>query len=529
MRPIRIALPVRTEEKMNQLRCPRIEGPTEVRERCVDMLRDESNLTATSVEVVYLPTDVQEVGWALEEASRAGEPVTLSGARTGIVGGAVPVDSRRVLSLLKMNRILEVSQPSGNRGPSVRVQAGVSIAALGDSLDAFSWPDGKGWYYPVDPTERSAHIGGTIATNASGARSFYYGPTRRWVKGLVVVLADGRIFSIHRGQLKASQGVLRWPEAFGERALELPALPRPRSKCAAGYFVGPDVDLVDLFIGSEGTLGVIAEAELELAERPEGVLSLMCFLPRGADGLALVKTFKTDARLSVLTLEYFGDTALSLLREERASGAQDKLPEPPASAAEAVFVELVCGQADVERAVAAVEEDLASCGGSLDNTWAGDDPSQREKMRLIRHAVPEAVNARIARRKRELPELHKIGTDLAVPDESFDELAKAYREMLPASGLEYVVFGHAGENHLHVNLLPRTREEITRAKDLHRTLAQQAVRLGGTVTAEHGIGRLKRELLELQYGPEGVKALRRIKDFFDPKGILNPGVMFPPR
>ena len=136
------------------------------------------------------------------------------------------------------------------------------------------------------------------------------------------------------------------------------------------------------------------------------------------------------------------------------------------------------------------------------------------------------MNGRIARLKRDVPELHKVGTDLAVPDGSADEMNRVYRESLAASGLRYVVFGHAGENHLHVNLIPRTREELERAKALHKDLAREAVRLGGAVTAEHGIGRLKRELLEIQYGPEGVRALRRVKEFFDPKGILNPGVLF---
>lgn len=522
--------PRKGDEGSGDRLCPRIEGEAQVRERCADMLRDESNLAAGSAEIVYLPEAVQDIASALAEAAADGEPVTVSGARTGIVGGAVPVDSRRVLSLSRMSRVLEIGAPAGDRGAFARVQAGVTISALGEALGAFTWPGGRRWYYPVDPTERSAHVGGTIATNASGGRSFHYGPTRRWVNALVVVLADGRAFELRRGQVRAERGRLRWPEAFGASVLELPRLARPRSKCAAGYFVEPDADLVDIFIGSEGTLGVVAEAELGLAEEPPGVLALVCFLPPDRAGLDLVRRFKSDERLSPLSIEYFDATALALLREERASGGEDKIPELPAGAGSAVFVELAYGnESELDRAVSAVESDLAEHGCSLDDTWAGDDLAGRERMRLLRHAVPEAVNARVARRKRDCPELHKVGTDLAVPDESFERLAAIYRERLPRSGLEYVVFGHAGENHLHVNLLARTREELERAKDLHRELAREAVGLGGAVTAEHGIGRLKRELLEIQYGREGVEALRRVKEFFDPRGLLNPGVLFPPR
>jgi D-lactate dehydrogenase (cytochrome) len=419
------------------------------------------------------------------------------------------------------------------REPVAMVQGGMTLDALADELSAFDWSSlggeasGKTWYYPVDPTEKSAAVGGTIATNASGARSYRYGSTRANVLGLTVVLADGKILRVRRGEVRAAGRRLSWPDAFGEAALDMPEVARPRCKCAAGFAVAPDTDLVDVLVGSEGTLAVIAEAELKLSVQPPGVLGLMCFLPEGSDGMALVAALRDDARLSPLSIEYFAPSALRILREEREEAGDDKIPELPAGAASAVFFEQPYETEDeLDEYVGAIDETLSAHGGSIDDTWAAQEDAEREKMRLLRHGVPEAVNNRIARRKREVPELHKVGTDLAVGDDSFAELAKLYDEDVPASGLEYVVFGHAGENHLHVNLIPKSSEELVKAVELHKKMARRAVELGGAVTAEHGIGRIKREFLEIQYGADGVAALKQVKDFFDPKGLLNPGVLF---
>lgn len=513
--------------------CPRVEGEEAVRERCADLLRDESKLSGTGAERVYLPEGARDVVSALREANSGAEPVTLSGGRTGIVGGAVPVDSRWVLSFSRMSRLFEVSVDEATGEPCARVEAGMSLAALAEGLASFEWSGLPGeagsrrWFYPVDPTEATALAGGTVATNASGARSYRYGPTRAWVRGLGVVFADGSPARIRRGEVRARGGVLEAPALFGGRRLDIPVLQRPACKCSCGYYVEPDVDLVDLLVGSEGTLCAITEVEFRLASEPAHVLSLMCFLPEGRDGLALVKALRGDERLSPLAIEYFGGSALELLREDREISSDDRIPELPAEAGSAVFLEEAYDIDDLDERVAAIDECLAAHGGSLENTWAGDDPATREKMRLLRHSVPEAVNNRVARRKLEVPELHKVGTDIAVPDSALEELLAAYRELLPGSGLEHVLFGHAGENHLHANLIPRTAEELERAKALHEDLARLAVRLGGAATAEHGVGRLKRSLLSIQYGPEGVEGLRRVKEFFDPRGLLNPGVLFP--
>jgi len=507
---------------------PASEGLASVQLDFPDLLRDESNLSGGGAERVYLPETPEDVAAIVAEAASLGVPLSISGARTGITGGAVPLGTRWIVSLQRLNRYLGVEwDPTEGKG-FARAQAGLSLAELADRLAEEHAPDGRTWIYPVDPTEWSASVGGTIATNASGSRSYHFGPTARWVRALRIVLSDGRLVTLRRGEAVAQNGEIRWPEGLDERVLQVPNLPRPGAKCVAGYDLPPEGDLLDLFIGSEGTLGVVVEAELELTPLPNRILSLFVFLPVGADALGLVRALKEDPRVDPLAIEYLDAGCLDLLRTERAEGRGDAIPEFPLGADQALYMELPFeSEGEMEAGLEALEERLVEAGGSLELTWAGEEDAERARMRMLRHAVPEAVNARISRWKREVPGLHKVGTDLAVPDGAEEELYRIYAERRKEVGVDSVLFGHAAENHLHLNLLPRSTEELARAKALHLELAREAVRLGGSVTAEHGIGRIKRELVAIQFGSEGVEELRRVKDFFDPQGILNPGVLLP--
>jgi D-lactate dehydrogenase (cytochrome) len=140
--------------------------------------------------------------------------------------------------------------------------------------------------------------------------------------------------------------------------------------------------------------------------------------------------------------------------------------------------------------------------------------------------VPETVNDIIGRRKKDIPGLHKIATDAAVPEGRLREFLLAARSVIEKEGVEYVVFGHIGDNHLHINILPNSSEEMEKAEDLFLRISEESVRLGGTVSAEHGIGRLKKHLLRIQFSEDELKAMKAVKDALDPEWVLNPGVMF---
>ena len=165
-------------------------------------------------------------------------------------------------------------------------------------------------------------------------------------------------------------------------------------------------------------------------------------------------------------------------------------------------------------------------GADLDDTWFADGEREIERFKGIRHAVPEAVNMLIGRRRRNISGLTKLGTDLAVPDDCLRRVMEMYHRDLQKAGLEYVIFGHIGNNHLHVNILPRTPDDYRLGKSLYLEWAREVVAMGGTVSAEHGIGKLKREMLEIMYGKNGIEQMRRIKALFDPRFLLNRGNLF---
>jgi D-lactate dehydrogenase (cytochrome) len=511
------------------LATPAASGESAVLDQFPDLLRDESRLVAGVVTRVYRPSTPEAVAAVVGEAGTAGVPLCVSGARTGISGGAVPQDTPWVLSLEGLDRIVDagVDPMSGERW--VRVEAGVTLTALARWLKTEAPAGLRGFLYPVDPTEWSASVGGTVATNASGGRSYRYGPTARWVRALRVVLADGRMCWVRRGEVVARDGQMVWPAGWGDRRLRLPELPEPRTRCVAGYAIRPDGDLVDLLVGSEGTLAVVVEAELALAPEPEGLLGLFVFLPSGVDGLDAVVALRNEPDLAILTAEFLDAASLDLVREFQAQGVGGDVPVFPDHAASALFLELEIGRGDdaMMAAMETLDRVLTGLGASLDDTWAGEGEADRQRMRHLRHAVPEAVNTWIRTRARSVPGLHKVGTDLAVPDEGWMALRAAYEDARTRAGMRSVLFGHAAENHLHLNFLPDDLEALERAQRLHEALAREAVRLGGAVTAEHGIGRLKRSLVAIQFGADGVAALRSVKDFMDPHGILNPGVLLP--
>ena len=494
----------------------------------VDFLRDESRKSGTAKAIAF-PKTVEELAAAMREASERGLTVTVQGSRTGISAGAVP-DGGAIISLTKMDRVLGFRTDESGQA-LLSVQPGLTLAALRRHLcspsSALRPP--SSFFFPPDPTEPSASLGGMAACNASGACSFAYGPARSHINSLTVVLADGDTLTLRRGK-DAAKG-RRFSLATGSGRLisgELPAYAMPSVKSAAGYWVKPDMDLLDLFIGSEGTLGVIAELELRLRPTPFSTLGVLCFLADEAQVLDLVASLRDRAAdafpHTLAALEYFDGGALRLIRSSTSSTGL-LLPPPKPHWACALYVEWALTEpGDTPAAVTC--QCLAACGGHADDTWVASDAPALEKLKAFRHAVPEQVNAIIAERKRDCPALTKLGTDLSVPDDKLLAVMRLYRGDLSAAGLEHVIFGHIGNNHVHVNILPRDMEEHAAGKRLYRAWAGQVVAWGGSVSAEHGIGRLKKELLALQCGADGIAGMRRLKACFDPQHRLGPGTLF---
>jgi D-lactate dehydrogenase (cytochrome) len=544
---------------------------TDVLPDYADYLRDESRRLGQADRIAFPATEA-ELAAAIRDARARGLGVTLQGARTGIAAGAVP-EGGALINLSRMNRITGLRLRDG--AFFLRVQPGVVLSDLRTRLlkhdfDTARWDAESlsalaalALEHPqmvtADPTEASASLGGMVACNASGARSFRYGAVRRYVEALRVVLADGSALELRRGVQRASGRAfaLALPGG-GTLAGRLPDYAMPAVKNASGYFAADDMDLVDLFIGSEGTLGAVSEIELRLLPEPPVIWGLTVFLSseqavcqfvrlcRGetAEGVwerhTVARFARTvprshnddqtrDAAFSLpAAIEYFDAGALELLRRQKAvNPAFAIIPDIPTGFAGAVYVEL--HEADEAAAGAALERltaALAACGGSEETAWLADTPAELERLHRFRHAVPEAVNLLIGERKKSEPALTKLGTDMAVPDAALETVLALYRADLARLGLEAVVFGHIGNNHVHVNILPRTLAEYEAGKALYQEWARKVCALGGTISAEHGVGKLKKALLAVMLGESGIAAMRAVKRVFDPAGLFGPGNLF---
>lgn len=443
-----------------------------------DYLTDASGY-AGHAERLLVPRDEAELQAVLAEAVAAKIPITIAGAGTGLTGSRVP-QGGWIVSMERFTK-LEVHPGYALAGPAVRLVELRNAAAA------------TGQFYAPDPTEISASLGGNIATNASGSRSFKFGATRRHVRALKVALLDGS---------------LRWYRRGEAIDFEVPVLPRPNvTKNTAGYQLAPGMDWVDLFIGSEGTLGVVVEAELALLPLVE-VFSGVVFFASDEAALDAVRAWRSVAELRMM--EYADDLSLELLRT--------RYPEIPARARAALMIE--AEGADAEGWF----ERLEAQGALLDDSWFAMNDRDRERFRALRHALPQLVVETMTRRG-----FLNMGTDYAVPLERDRDLLAYYRRRL-AQELpgHYVLFGHIGDAHLHLNMLPATKDEAERAAALLKEFAAYAVELGGTVSAEHGLGKRKASLLALQYTPVQIDAMRGIKERFDPHWLLGRGTLFSP-
>jgi D-lactate dehydrogenase (cytochrome) len=301
--------------------------------------------------------------------------------------------------------------------------------------------------------------------------------------------------------------------------------------------VADDMELIDLFIGSEGTLGIISEITCLLVPAPKSMLAVTAFFPGVTEALGFVSTLRMTAAaggaaagaLRPRALEFFDGRALRLLETSAQEDSFVSLPQLPAGSGSAVYAEY--HPEDPGRAETALEVFagiLERSGGDIDKTWIADTGKDLEQLKDLRHAVPEAVNRLIDRRRRTCPELTKLGTDMAVPDDRLEWVVDLYQGDLEKAALEYVMFGHVGDNHIHVNILPRDGEDYEKGRRLYEQWARKIVAVGGSVSAEHGIGKLKVALLEEMYGPGGLAEMRELRLFFDPHQRLNRGNLFAP-
>lgn len=518
----------------------RAESEQLINARFVSYLSDESGFGPGKASILFIPNNEFQVAQFLKEMSEKRIPVTISGGRTGIVAGAVP-EGGALLSLDNMNEITAITWNEQSKEWRLTCQPGIRLRDLqqkiitkkfGKESHDPEWKDlprflndPSQYFYPPDPTEDTASLGGTIATDASGARTYLYGRTREHVRAIRVVLSNGEVLDLRRGEhLTDSSNTIRLRHLDDTTTyVPLPRYERPNVKCATGYYSKRNMDLLDLFIGSEGTLGVITSIEIALKKKPQTAMFL-AFFSSINDTIAFVTQVRSTARntdkIAVYSLEYLDSNSLRLLHE---INEDQKLGmKLPADKAAAILSEFQ----STETAIGVLVEYLQLHHSPVDETISGIDERDKERLRTLRHSIPEAINRIIANRKNDIPRLHKLGTDTAVPDERLMEIMKVYGERLVKSKLEHYVIGHIAENHLHVNILPRSLPELEAGEQLVRLLAQDAVAMGGVVSAEHGIGKMKPSLIRIMFQGEEIKDMIATKRAIDPNWILCRGNIF---
>ncbi len=429
--------------------------------------RDECDLGSRPPDAVVLAERAEDVQAVFAIAARHRAPVIPVGARSGKSGGIMALEGGVAVSLERMNRILEIAPADG----LCRVEPGVVTGQLQAEVER------RGLFYPPDPNSLDlCSIGGNVAENAGGPRALKYGVTRDYVLGLTVVVPTGEILRV------------------GKRSI----------KGVAGY------DLTGLFVGSEGTLGVVTEVTLELLPLPRHVATGLVAFADVAGAARAVTRLLTSGVLP-RCLELFDDVSLE------AAARTSPYRFPPGAGA-ALLVEVDGNDEDGVLAELARAAEALAADAQGEMVMARDE-AQRRSLWETRRML--SVNLKIVHPR-------KLSEDVAVPRSRIPDLVAQAKEIGRRHGLTVATYGHAGDGNLHVNILFDREDERGRAEGAAADVLRASVDLGGTITGEHGVGYTKRAFLEYEQGAELVALQRRLKAVFDPLGILNPGKIFLP-
>ena len=418
-------------------------------------------------DALLMPKTREEVASILGIANSEKIPVIPRGAGSGFAGGSVPARGGIILSLQRMDKIIEV-----NRNDFYIVaEPGVVTRNIQKAAEA------EGLFYPPDPSSVNfCTIGGNISTGAGGARGVKYGTTKDYVMGLEVVLPTGDIIFT------------------GTRA--------PRS--VAGY------DLTRLLVGSEGTLGVITKAILKLIPLPEKTVTVAAIFTSIHDAIAAIDhIIMSGVRPSVI--EFMDNSSISVVRE--------LLPESVREKGEAMVISEVDGPGtQVEEGLHRIEDICRKSGAVI--VSAARTPQEREKLWTARRSVSPAlykINPT------------KINEDIVVPRSKLSDLMNEIGKIASTNKVQIVSFGHAGDGNIHINVMTddKNEEEFKRAKKSVHELFEVTLRLGGSISGEHGIGMTKAHFLPMEVSDKVIGIMKGIKQTFDPNNILNPGKIWP--
>ncbi len=475
---------------------------------------DSSNLPAQA-EALCRPDSERQAAIILRAGRAAKIPITLSAGRSNLTGSAT-AEGGIVLSIAKLNE----PKVSIDR-EKLQVTSPVNII-LEELREKILEETGETLYYPVDPTSRGdAWVGGTIACNASGFTPGEIGATRDWVEGLDILLPDGLKIKAVRGQYISENEEFILADKNNQRHWPVPTYPRPEIKNASGPFSSPDgkIDLIDMFIGSEGLFGLVTGSTLKLVPRPKAYLDLFFSLPDENQAIAFYQFLdkELDGNFGTLSaFEYFGVNSLSYMdHKERLFYGDNQV---------AIYLQIPIGEKNPDQEIELWFNRLlaADCGIDPEAVLLLDNEPKRRIFMESRHSMP--ANALEVIQKHGT---YTIMTDTVVPPEHFAEFLDYIHTLLKTEGIDYLSFGHFGDCHLHFTLLPE-QEKLKRAAELYDLFIVKAVELGGVYSGEHGTGKRKRKDFITLYNEAAIKQLKQCKAAIDPDFLINRGNVFVP-
>ncbi|MDH5403234.1 MAG: FAD-binding oxidoreductase, partial [Candidatus Heimdallarchaeota archaeon] len=477
----------------------------------------------------------------IKEANSIEIPVTISGGGTGLSGGRAPLGGW----IIATDNMVTLEEDEGNsiRWQDVEVKKTyqVHLEEINHNKALLTVPvsmtiksiqnfvKDSGWFYPPDPTERSAFIGGNVTTNASGARSFKYGSTRDWVHSLRVVTPTGEILILSRDDTS----VIDKNYIHLKYNNTIKKISRPKYKVSnvrknvAGPIIHDTSHPIDLFIGTDGLFGVITQVTLNLIRQPEQISNIMVYCDSVEQSFNLIELCREQRDLNLwpipLSVEYLDENAVKIIRSRKQ--IQDSVKSI------VILEQDTSNEDDFDKAIDFWINVFEKLG--IQETSVALSAKEIENHKEIRHAVPETVNSIVRKHSQS-----KLGTDYSVPPRNFkdifhrvfeigEEFEKYQNARVPlGDSFGYAFWAHAGDSHVHLNLLPRNDEEYIFAKNKLFDLMKQVVLWEGSIAAEHGLGKKRfdgKPALFYMYGQEGLDEIKNMKLEFDPLNLLNRG------
>lgn len=449
-----------------------------------EYLMDESKYRGWA-DGISFPESEEEVCAVLRDAEERKIPITIQGGKTGIAGGAVP-NGGRILNLSRMNKVLSYEVKNDNTG-RITVESGTLLMELEkEILKIFGK---ERFFWPVQPTEKSASIGGIAACSAKGPNAFSYGDSRKYISGVKMACLDGK--------------VREFREESGREEL-------------------------DRILGFEGAAGVFTEITLKLIKKPQDLWAICFFfeeekkLGEFVDRVCTQEWKQDSAQLTVL--EFLDRKTIDMIQARKPDMAKIReLPDVGECFEGMVYLELEGETADIECLAEMLMELAAEFESSPDEAWALSGEAEVEKLRSFRHAAAESVNLCVEENRKQCEKLTKLGTDYTQKNKTFSALLAESRFQLQQVGIEAVIFGHAGENHLHINLLPKNMDEYENGCRLFRQWALDSMEESGIFPGEHGIGKLKKSIFHNLLAPEYMSTYRMLKEKYDAGNLINRG------